>query len=70
METFQQQGLGQGVDALGRKVEDSHGGDQEVGARIAPAGDLHRRLQVVFDLVQLQVDAVALDVVHRKKDGV
>jgi hypothetical protein len=25
---------------------------------------------VVFDLVQLQVDAVALDVVHRKKDGV
>jgi hypothetical protein len=38
------------VDPLRRKVEDAHRRHHEVGAGVAPARHLHRRLQVVFDL--------------------
>ncbi len=70
VQPLQQQRLGQRVDPLRRKVEDSHRRDHEDGPGVAPARHLHGRLEVVFDLVQLQVDAVALDVVHRQKDCV
>ena len=70
MQPLQQQGLGQRVDPLCREVEDSHRRDHEDGPGVAPARHLYRRLEVVFDLVQLQVDAVALDVVHRQKNCV
>ncbi len=70
MQPLQQQGLGQRVDPLRREVEDSHCRDHEDGSGVTPARHLHRRLEMVLDLVQLQVNAVALDVVHRQKDCV
>jgi hypothetical protein len=37
---LQEQGLGQGVDALSRKVKNSHGRHHEVGPGVAPTGHL------------------------------
>ena len=67
---FQQKSLRQSVEPLSRKVKDPHRRDHKVGSGVAPARYLYRILEVILHLVQLEVNVVALDVVHGLEDRV